>query len=80
MLVSSACALCVMNGEPKIIDLADAKAPTIVDAITSYLASVDLRINTMQKWWYKRNDWLPCWYCNTAKLKQCSDDSCALHC
>ena len=31
----------------KIIDLADGKAPTTVDAITSYLASVDLGINTM---------------------------------
>ena len=41
-----------MNGELKtrflkIIDLADSKAPTIVDAITSYLAAVDLGIDAM---------------------------------
>ena len=38
---------CVVNGEVKtqflkIIGLADGKAPTIVDSITRYLASVDL--------------------------------------
>lgn len=43
---------CVVNGELKtrflkIVDLADGKAPTIVDAITTYLTSVDLGIDTM---------------------------------